>query len=111
MEWISILKCPITGADFRELSSSEITALNEKISKGQLWQADGKVFSTEISQGLITSNGDYIYPILREVVLLLKDLALVDSKDKLLKDTISADKQLVKNFYDEINTQVLCTGG
>ena len=31
----------------------------------------------------------------------MKDLALVDSKDKLLKDTINADKQLVKNFYDE----------
>jgi ubiquinone/menaquinone biosynthesis C-methylase UbiE/uncharacterized protein YbaR (Trm112 family) len=101
MEWISILKCPITGADLRALTSQEINDLNEKISKGQLWQADGKVFSTEISQGLIATNGNYIYPIIREVILLLKDLALVDSKDKLLKDTINAEKQLVKNFYDE----------
>ena len=101
MEWIAILKCPFTGNDLRALQPAEIDALNQKIDKGQLWQADGKTFTTKLSKGLISVKGDYIYPVINEIVLLLKDLALVESRDHLLKDTISADKQLVKNFYDE----------
>lgn len=101
MEWITILKCPVTGADLRLLGDDEINELNRKIEAGELWQADGKVFTTPITKGLIDTNGIYIYPIIKEIILLLRDLALVRSKTHLLKDTISADKQLVKNFYDE----------
>jgi len=49
---------------------------------------------------LITADGAYIFPIINEIIILLKDLALVDSKEKIVQQTISADKQLVKNFYD-----------
>ena len=101
MEWVSILKCPITGSDLRVLQPTEIEALNAKVASGNLWQTDGKVFTTTITSGLVATGGDYIYPIINEIVLLLKDLALVDSKDKLRKDNLSADKQLVKDFYDE----------
>ncbi|MBV4356004.1 class I SAM-dependent methyltransferase [Pinibacter aurantiacus] len=101
MEWIEILKCPITGKDVRALEPHEIESLNSKVAAGAVWQADGKVFSTPLTKGLITTDGAYIYPIINEIILLLKDLAVVDSQDKLLKETISADKQLVKNFYDE----------
>lgn len=101
MEWISILKCPFTGAGLRTLQPSEIQQLNSKIAEGRLWQADGKPVPGPISEGLISVNGDYIFPIIKGIILLLKDLALVDSKDKMLKNTISADKQLVKDFYDE----------
>jgi ubiquinone/menaquinone biosynthesis C-methylase UbiE/uncharacterized protein YbaR (Trm112 family) len=101
MEWISILKCPFTGNDLRALQATEIEALNAKIAQGAVWQADGKTFTTPLTKGLISVKGDFIYPIINEIVLLMKDLALVDSKDNILKDTISADKQLVKDFYDE----------
>lgn len=101
MEWISILKCPFTGNDLRLLQPSETEEINRKIAEGQLWQADGKPVPGPISEGLISVKGDYIFPIIKGIVLLLKDLALVDSKDKMLKNTISADKQLVKDFYDE----------
>ena len=101
MEWIAILKCPFTGNDLRQLTAAEIEGLNGKISRGELWQADGKPFTTPLSTGLISVKGDYIYPLINGIVLLLKDLALVDSKANIMKDTISADKQLVKDFYDE----------
>jgi ubiquinone/menaquinone biosynthesis C-methylase UbiE len=55
----------------------------------------------EIKKALITSDGDYIYPVIKEIILLLKDLAVVDNKSKTIEDTISPDKQLVKNFYDQ----------
>jgi ubiquinone/menaquinone biosynthesis C-methylase UbiE len=101
MEWISILKCPITGKDLRLLEEAELRTLNEKINRKEIWQADGKAMEQQISKGLITTDGQYIFPIIRDIVLLLKDLAVVDSKEKLIQDTINADKQLVKNFYDQ----------
>ncbi|MDR3714458.1 MAG: class I SAM-dependent methyltransferase [Puia sp.] len=101
MEWIAILKCPITGKDLRALTPEEINTLNSKIAQGQVWQGDGKAFTEPLQKGLITSDGTYIYPIIKEIVLLLKDLVVVDSKDKIIKDTISDDKKLVKNFYDQ----------
>lgn len=101
MEWISILRCPFTKDDLRALQPGEIEEVNRKIAQGQLWQADGKPVPGPISEGLIASNGDYIFPIIKGIVLLLKDLALVQSRDKMLADNLSADKQLVKDFYDQ----------
>src|SRR5438046_7864178 len=101
MEWISILKCPITGTSLRALQPDEIRTLNEKASNNQLWQADGKPVTTSIEKGLITIDRTYIYPIIKEIILLLKDLAVVDSKDKIITDTINEHKQLVQNFYDQ----------
>lgn len=101
MEWIEIMKCPMTGQDLRALQPDEIRSINEKATSNQLWQADGKPMTEKIEKGLITIDGRYIYPIIKEIVLLLKDLAVVDSQDKIIKDTINADKQLVKNFYDQ----------
>lgn len=100
MEWIAILKCPITGKDVRLLSPEEISRINSKILAKQLWQADGKLMDKEITAGLITTDDSYIYPIAKDIVLLLPDLALVDSKEKTLGDNLSDDKKLVKNFYD-----------
>jgi len=74
------------------LRAGEIEALNKKIANGLIWQADGKPIGTTLTEGLISVKGDYIFPIIRGIILLLKDLALVDSKENVLKDTISADK-------------------
>ena len=100
MEWITILKCPISGADLRKLETDEINNLNIRIKENNLWQSDGKLMTTEISEGLITSTRKYIYPIIEGIILLLPDLAVVDSKEKIKGDTLSDDKKLVKDFYD-----------
>ena len=101
MEWIEILKCPITGKDLRALTTDEISSLNQKISDGRILQAGGKPFNEKIEQALITAGGEYIYPIIKNIVLLLRDLAIVDSPDKIIKDTISDDKKLVQDFYNQ----------
>ncbi|MEP7277633.1 MAG: class I SAM-dependent methyltransferase [Bacteroidota bacterium] len=101
MEWINILKCPITGKDLRALEPSEIEVLNKKAAGNKLWQADGKPMTEKIEKGLVTTDGSYIYPIIKEIVLLLKDLAVVDAPGKIITDIISDDKKLVKNFYDQ----------
>lgn len=101
MEWIQILKCPVTGSDLRALTPEEIRQLNEKIAAGGIFQADGKPVTLTLEKGLISQKDGFVYPIISEIVILLKDLAWVDSKEKVRQDLISADKQLVKNFYDE----------
>lgn len=101
MEWISILKCPITGQALRELRPEEIAPLNEKIVRAQVLQTDGKPFTEELEKGLVSVDQSFVYPILKDIVLLLKDLALVGPNGKVLGDLMSEDKKLVKNFYDQ----------
>ena len=44
MEWINILKCPITSADVRLLTTEEITQLNAKISALILTHKSYRIF-------------------------------------------------------------------
>ncbi len=101
MEWISILKCPITGNDLRILESEEIKVLQNKSSHQELWLADGQPYAGIIQHGLISLNGNYVYPIINTIIILLNDLAIIDNRDNIIKELISADKQKVKRFYDE----------
>jgi SAM-dependent methyltransferase len=100
MEWISILKCPITGKELRALGPADIQAINERIARGEALATDGKPFTQSLEQGLIAVDDSYIYPIINEIVLLLKDLAVVGPSGKIIEDLMSEDKKLVKNFYD-----------
>ncbi len=101
MEWISILQCPFTGQELRLLTNEEINNINIQIRAGNVWQADGNAFNTPVKKALISLDSTYIYPIINEIVILLKDLAITSSKEKLSLHKISPDKQLVKSFYDE----------
>lgn len=96
MDWVSILKCPITGQDLRLLNKDEISILATK----DLWQVDGESLKEKIEDGLITLDTKYIYPIINGIILLLEDLAIVDLPRKVLGQGISKEKKLVKDFYD-----------
>lgn len=101
MEWIEILKCPFTGSDLKLMSAEEIAAVNSLIESGQILQADGKPMKSSILQkALSTPDGKFVYPIINDIVLLLKDLALVQAGTQLPGGTLSDDKKLVKDFYD-----------
>jgi len=101
MEYIGILKCPITGEGLRKLNNSEIESLNAKINSSLVWQANGKLMTEKVQDGLICERSIYIYPIIDDIILLLKDLAIVEDKSHLITDVLSEDKMLVKNFYDD----------
>ncbi|HEV2355843.1 MAG TPA: methyltransferase domain-containing protein, partial [Puia sp.] len=101
MEWISILRCPVTGQELRELRPDEIAQLNSRIAGGEARQTDGKPFTESLEKALISAGEAYIYPILKDIVLLLKDLAIVGPRGKVLEDLMSEDKKLVRNFYDQ----------
>jgi ubiquinone/menaquinone biosynthesis C-methylase UbiE/uncharacterized protein YbaR (Trm112 family) len=101
MYWISILKCPITGSDLRLLDPNEIASLHQKIADQKLWRVDGQPVDSAVHQGLISTNGSYIYEIVQEVVVLVKELAITGSKDNIIQQSLNADKEKVKSFYNQ----------
>lgn len=101
MEWIEILKCPYTGGDLRWLTDVELAEVNRKIKVGEMLQADGKKMTAELQQAMATLNGEFVYPVMNGICLLMKDLAVVSSTDVLPGGTLSDDKKLVKDFYDQ----------
>ncbi len=101
MDWISMLQCPITGSGLRSLTQDEIELLHQKTANHQLWHADGKLVDDFTNMGLISLKGGYVYPIIKEIVILLKDFAIVDSLSNIQSQSLHADKQQVKKFYDE----------
>jgi ubiquinone/menaquinone biosynthesis C-methylase UbiE/uncharacterized protein YbaR (Trm112 family) len=101
MEWIHILKCPITGQSLRALTDTEIQQINQKMQAAQVWQANGVTMKDPIVKGLISNQGQYIYPIIKEIVVLLKDLALITNLSDKLHETLDEDKQLVQNYYNQ----------
>lgn len=101
MEWISILKCPITGSTLTLLKSDDLNEINSKIAARELFKTNGEPFLTQLEEALISENGEFIFPVKNKILLLLKDLALVKNKASIDFDFISADKQLVRDFYDD----------
>jgi SAM-dependent methyltransferase len=101
MERISMLKCPFTNQEVRALQPEEINSLNQKAANHQLWRANGQAVTSPIREGLTNTDGSYIFPVMDDVVIMLRDLALVDSREKVTGNTIGEEKQLVRNFYDQ----------
>ena len=101
MEWIEILKCPITGENLTPLNNDEIIALNKKIISGEIFNLDGSIAGQHLTAALVNTSRTYMFPIFNDIVILLKDLAITADPKKINQEAISADKKLVKDFYDE----------
>jgi ubiquinone/menaquinone biosynthesis C-methylase UbiE/uncharacterized protein YbaR (Trm112 family) len=100
-----MLRCPITKNSLRELSVVEIKEANSRIANGDLLHFDGTKMKQAISQALISSDGQYVYPVEEGIFSLLQNLAIVFNKAE-GKGGDSAnlrdEKQNVQSFYDEI---------
>ena len=101
MDWIKILKCPVSGEDLSLLTPEELDSLNNDIDSSCVWKADGTLMDQPLEQALITTGKLHIYPIINGIVILLSDLAITKFKDQLKPITVDEDKQLVRNFYNQ----------
>ena len=101
MDWISILKCPVTGSNLRPMDAAEIQRISENLLNGKTKQADGKPVKSPLVEGLINDDGSFIYPVVQGIVLLLKELALVNIHTSNQQNLLHTDKQKVRDFYDE----------
>lgn len=99
-----MLRCPITKNSLAELSAEEIKEANSRIANGDLLHFDGTLVRREIRSALISSDGQYVYPVEDGVFVLLQNLAIAFNKR--MPDGVAAglrdEKQNVQSFYDEV---------
>ena len=79
----------------------EIGLLNSRISSGKVFQLDGRPMTTTLEKALICASNTYIYPVINDIIILLKDLALAPSLDTVVTGLMDKDKHWVKDFYDQ----------
>lgn len=104
LDFLAILKCPISGNDLRELSPSEVEVLNVEISGSALYNYEGSPIDQHVDRALNSSCGRYFYRIQEGVIILLKNLAMV-KEDHLNSDEdrsgLMSDKKAVQDFYNQ----------
>jgi uncharacterized protein YbaR (Trm112 family) len=104
----SILQCPITKCELREMNINEIMEANSRISKGDLFHFDGTPVKREIRAGFVSLGGQFAYQVEEEIVIMLEALAIVLNKnaaDRSHGDGLGKEKKNVKDFYDQVGWQ------
>ena len=101
MEWLSILRCPVTKSDLAPLQAEEISLLNEKIAAAAARFPNAHLLRRPVASGFKSSNNEYAYPVLDGIILLLKDMAIPWQGVQLVPDARDTDKEWVRDFYDQ----------
>jgi ubiquinone/menaquinone biosynthesis C-methylase UbiE/uncharacterized protein YbaR (Trm112 family) len=97
-----ILRCPITHTPLRKLSSAQISEINSRIDRGEIYHYDGSAIRKSLEQGLISQDGAYAYPIVQNVITLLPNLALELKSCCQPKPNLQKLKRMVQDYYDQI---------
>ena len=75
-ELLKIMCCPETHQDLVLAEASVIEILNQQISAGQLRNRAGQVVKEKLDGGLIRSDRQFLYPIRRDIPIMLIDEAI-----------------------------------
>jgi uncharacterized protein YbaR (Trm112 family) len=76
-DWfIGLIRCPITGSELMLASPTQLQSLQERQERGTLATKLGRTVSDRPTQGLVSSDGLWFYPIERGIVSLLPDDAV-----------------------------------
>ena len=70
-ELLNILVCPETKQPLKLAGADVIRELNEKISAGEVSNVGGEKIETQLEMGLIREDGKLLYPIEKDIPLLL----------------------------------------
>jgi SAM-dependent methyltransferase len=102
----TILRCPITKKGLRLLKTEEITLLNNRIAKGELFHNDGTLVKAPLEAGFIDMEGLFVYPVLEGIILLMENLAIPNMAQKQAAQvSLRAEKKVLQDFYDSIGWQ------
>ena len=72
LKLLEILCCPVTKHPVVPLSSGQLERVNAAIADGQVRTFDGTVVDTDLSEGLITTNGTRIYRVDDQIPIMLE---------------------------------------
>ena len=75
-EFVKILVCPDNRTPVRIASEQEITNLNQKIEEGSLQNIGGRKVYDKIDGGLIREAGDRLYPVRKNIPVMLVEEAI-----------------------------------
>jgi uncharacterized protein YbaR (Trm112 family) len=73
---LAFLRCPEDHSDLKAADDTLIQQINSAIRAGLITNHAGQVLETAIDGGLIRARGDLLYPVVRDIPLLLRDEAI-----------------------------------
>jgi uncharacterized protein YbaR (Trm112 family) len=75
-ELLKILCCPETHQELHLAEPGILEKLNAQIGKGALKNRSGKLVSDKLETGLIRADGKFLYPVRRDIPVMLVDEAI-----------------------------------
>lgn len=75
-ELLAILVCPEDKTPVTQADAETLSALNARISAGQVKNRGGQAVTEPVSEGLVRADGKYLYPVRDDIPVMLIDEAL-----------------------------------
>ena len=75
-ELLSLLRCPATRQPLTAAEPAVVARLNALVAAGSLRNAAGEPVTAQLDGGLVRADGQALYPVRREVPVLLVDEAI-----------------------------------
>jgi uncharacterized protein YbaR (Trm112 family) len=73
LELLKILCCPETHQEVRLAGAAVVEKLNGQIAAGEVKNRAGQAVQEKIEGGLIRADGKYLYPVRRDIPVMLVD--------------------------------------
>jgi uncharacterized protein len=82
-DFLKILRCPDDRSTLVEADAGLLAALNRAVEQGRLRNRGGEIVERRLDGGLVRNDGDYLYPIIDGIPVLIVDegIALAQIKD------------------------------
>ena len=70
---LEILCCPITRRPLQRVNDIDLEKINGAIAAGKVRNHGGQLIEDSLSAGLITMDGDLVYPVREDIPVLLEE--------------------------------------
>jgi len=109
----SILQCPVSGSDLSFVDEECLKELRGQIDKGELRHVTGRPVQIEVETALSSTDGQFIYPVVDGILILLPSLAIVRTEHTKIvaSQQLALETDSVMRFYDEIGWQSVKKSG
>lgn len=106
-DFISILRCPVTKLPLVKLFNQEVSELNKRVDRGEIFHCNGKRAIKTLVEVLKVQGKDYYYPVVDGILCLLPHLILIGDyqENKWLDVKVDDVKKQLQDFYDEVGWQ------
>lgn len=74
---IAMVRCPVTGQSLREADAALVAAINAAIEARTLRDAGDRLVEETIDSGLVSEDGQRVYPVRGEIPTLIPDWAIL----------------------------------